>query len=536
MYGISWFCLWNISRYISSDMLLASLLLPSGLKIIIAILAPRSFSLLFIVSELTITSLLVNSIAKQEYAALLFFFIFLPYLVAAPIKKVWKNIDTYWQRLLAITVFSAFYSVLCGFVLFSLTPNFGLTVNYALSGTISALTGGILLAPFLYLLYDYLQQKMWIPITPNLINHEITLRPSAIFWGLFYFSLGLLVQVTLSDQIKPLALLLMLLPNIFLAYKYGWQGGVMAGVINSILLTTARQITGSFESDQELQVFITSQTLVGLGLGIAISRQYLLSELLKNVNKDLALELVNKQKLAQQLVQVEENIRKSVARELHDEIGQNITAIQIQAMLLEKINQEEHTKDMAKTINTLALRIHTSTKQLLTQLRPLTLDELGLADAIRQISAEMHFTDRKVDFTLNFESGRYELDDITAVTLYRIVQELLNNVSKHSHADVVNLSLTSGDIFSLTLKDNGHGLPIDWKFNGQGLKGIQERVSALGGDIVIHTRKAQANLSYTSTNNKHIFNQPTYDGTMIKIDLPTTSFLRDGSHNKEQAP
>ncbi len=257
--------------------------------------------------------------------------------------------------------------------------------------------------------------------------------------------------------------------------------------MNSILLTTARQISGSFSSDQELKVFITTQALVGLGLGIAISRQYLLAQRLQQVNQKLARELNNKQHLARQLVQVEEDIRKSVARELHDEIGQNITAIQIQAMLADRTTQEENTKNIAEAIHSLSMRIHSSTRQLLTQLRPQILDELGLENALRQLAHEMKFAERNIDFQFNIGIANHKLDDITAVTLYRIVQELLNNATKHSHATEVQLSLMPGTMFSLELRDNGCGLPDNWRTKGQGLKGIEERVSALGGNLSIQS-------------------------------------------------
>ncbi|WP_186758776.1 MASE1 domain-containing protein, partial [Vibrio cyclitrophicus] len=96
------------------------------------------------------------------------------------------------------------------------------------STTISALTGGLLLAPFLDLLYDYLQKKIWLPLSPTLIHQEVRLRPSALLWGIAFFSIGLVAELTLLDQMKPLALLIILLPNIFMAYQYGWQGGVLA--------------------------------------------------------------------------------------------------------------------------------------------------------------------------------------------------------------------------------------------------------------------------------------------------------------------
>ncbi|MDX1304392.1 MASE1 domain-containing protein [Photobacterium sp.] len=513
IYSISWFCLWSISSYLSPDLLLAGLFLPTGLKLAVLVLTARRYWKLFVISELIISGWLIYLIGDQQQDILLLLCPFLSYLLAIPFADIWQQLKTYWQKLLALVSLVLVHGILLGGMILLLIKPLDLPLNYAFSSAIAAITGGVLLTPFLYLLYDYLHHKVWVPLSPALIHQEVTLRPSALLWAITFFTVGLVAELTLLDQMEPLGLLIILLPNIFMAYKYGWQGGVLATVMNSILLTTARQISGSFATDQELQIFMTTQALVGLGLGIAISRQYLLAQKLQQANQDLAAELTNKQDLARQLVQVEENIRKSVARELHDEIGQNITAIQIQAMLADRTTQEENTKTIADAINTLSMRIHSATKQLLTQLRPHILDELGLENALRQLAHEMKFAERQIDFKINIGIAADKLDDITAVTLYRIVQELLNNATKHSQATEVQLSLMPGTSFSLELRDNGCGLPENWRTKGQGLKGIEERVSALGG-----------HLSIESNDNAHIragSELNSNKGTRIIVTLPT---------------
>ncbi|MGF1874054.1 signal transduction histidine-protein kinase/phosphatase UhpB [Photobacterium frigidiphilum] len=513
IYSISWFCLWSISSYLSADLLLAGLFLPSGLRLAVFVLTARRYWRLFVISECLLSAWLLSIINHQPQDILLLLCPFFSYFLAIPFTHNWRKLTTYWQKLLALVSLVLVHGVIMGIMILLLIKPLDLSLQYAFSCTIASITGGVLLTPFLYLLYDYLHHKIWVPLSPTLVHKEITLRPSALLWSIAFFCIGLVAELTLLDQMKPLGLLIILLPNIFMAYHYGWQGGVLATVMNSILLTTARQVSGSFTTDQELQIFITTQALVGLGLGIAISRQYLLAQKLQQANRDLADELASKQYLACQLVQVEENIRKSVARELHDEIGQNITAIQIQAMLVDRTTQELNTKNTAQTINTLAMRIHSTTKQLLTQLRPHILDELGLESALRQLAHEMKFAERQIDFKINIGIAPNKLDDITAVTLYRIVQELLNNVTKHSHATEVQLSLVPGDIFSLELRDNGCGLPTNWRSKGLGLKGIEERVSALGGDLYIGQNKSHTN----QANNTFDTNK----GTRIIVNLPT---------------
>ncbi|RJX67186.1 sensor histidine kinase [Vibrio sinensis] len=507
IYAISWFCLWNISRYLVADLLLAGLFLPTGLKLAVFSLTERRLWPIFTLADIALISLLTPLLNEPTHSYLLILFSLFSHALAIPFQSIWQPLQVYWKQLLALCSFVIVYGLSCGIALLLMVKPIGLSPRYALEGAVSAITGGILLAPFFYLLYDYLRRQIWQPLSPTLVHQEVTLRPSALLWCLLFFCIGLIAELTLLEQMQPLTLLIFLLPNIFMAYRYGWQGGVLASVMNSILLATARQVTGSFDSNLELQSFIATQAFIGLGLGIAISRQYMLAQKLHFTNIELAKELDNKQQLARQLVHVEEEIRKSIARELHDEIGQNITAIQIQAMLAKRLSTTPQSEQIAETTNNLAMRIHTSTRQLLTQLRPLALDEMGLESAIRQLVGEMRFEERNVDFRLNFGIYAERLDEVTSVTLYRIVQELLNNVCKHAQATQVQLSLVPGDRFCLELRDNGIGLPSNWRHKGRGLVGIEERINALGGTMTIQ--------NHTDYRNE------TKKGSRITVNLPT---------------
>lgn len=500
-YAITWFSLWNISGYLVSDIHLASLFLPVGLRLAALLLVNRRLWWVLIICELLLNASIINALDIHEQSVLL---LLSPFLSLAAVKSshsIWAKLSTYWERLLglcAIVILNGLVQALA-ILLLSKPLQFPLSMLY--STTIASITGGMILAPFFYLLHDYLKQNVWEPLTPSLVHKTISLRPSAFLWILTFFCIGLVSELALQEQLTTLLLIVVLLPNIFMAYRYGWQGGVLAAVMNSILLTAAKKIIGSFSSYEELQLFLTTQALVGLGLGIAISRQHLLSEKLSQLNRELEHELDVKRNLTKQLVQVEEDIRKSVARELHDEIGQNITAIQIQATLANRITKESQTQQIATAINQLAMKIHTATRQLLHQLRPQILDELGFESALRQLSREMKFAERGISFTINIGFDPEQLDEVTRVTLYRIVQELLNNTTKYARATAVHLTLLPGKHFSLDYWDNGSGIPEGWRSIGTGLKGIEERVNALGGNVVIKGSRVTVNLPTKTISN-----------------------------------
>ncbi|HGS4828341.1 TPA: MASE1 domain-containing protein [Vibrio cholerae] len=472
LYSISQFSLWNVSQYLSHNPLQAYLLFPTGLRLAVYLLARPTYAWVWLLSDMLLAGTILVLLPDQS-SPLMLLMPWVVWLAAVIARRHWPKLHLYWQKLLLIVALVLLHTILVGITFTLLAKPLHMGAETLIAVSIASLTGGIVLTPFLYLVADYLSHQVWHPLSPQLIYHDVKLKPKMLVWSLLFFSFGLLAELTLLEQMKPFALLIILLPTIFLAYRYGWRGGVLASSLNCILLATARQFSGSFSSDQELLIFMSSQAFVGLGLGIAISRQHQLALLLQKMNTRLAKELREKQDLARQLVSVEEQIRKSVARELHDEIGQNITAIQIQ-----------------------------STRQLLKQLRPHILDELGLEHAIRQLVQEMRFAEQGMTVRLNMGVNPQKLDDTTRVTLYRIVQELLNNISKHAKATRVHISLFPGSEMVLEVKDDGIGLPTDWRVRGQGLKGLSERVSALGGQLKMTSSTFQT-------------------GTRIIVNLPT---------------
>lgn len=230
-------------------------------------------------------------------------------------------------------------------------------------------------------------------------------------------------------------------------------------------------------------MFLTIQALLGIGLGIAISRQQQLAENLQRYRELLEQELTARHNLMKQLVHTEEDVCKSIARELHDEIGQNITAIQIQATLIKRTATTPATEMIAEQINKLAQQIHQSTCQLLRQLRPPVLEEMSLEKALHHLIHEFAFKERDIDCQLNYQLPQNPTNETVVFTLYRLVQELLNNISKHAKATRIAIILRQHrDVIELRISDNGIGITEDKRKGGLGLQGIEERIRALGGD------------------------------------------------------
>ncbi len=180
----------------------------------------------------------------------------------------------------------------------------------------------------------------------------------------------------------------------------------------------------------------------------------------------------------------QEGERLRIARELHDEIGQTLTAVALRAehaASRENLDKAELTK-----LADIVQRALEDVRRISRELRPEALDELGLRGALVALSSRvaqqsrMH-VHRNVDGSLPSMTPDVEL------AIYRIAQEALTNAMRHSGASDVQLSLTrSNGALLLRVADNGRGLP-DEISEGGGLTGMRERALLIGGDLQIET-------------------------------------------------
>lgn len=489
-FTLSWLALWTISLHLSHDGQQAVLLLPQGLRLALLILLPRRYWPTLLVAEGAMLLWLHDQQLLNAPPMLV-----VPLLSLLPAwgaQRLWYRYHLYWQRLSLLLAAITVNTLLCGLLV-------GAWIAAPISQTLlTTFTGGILLVPFIYLIYAYLKQQL-VTTLPVPRPPAAQLRTSLLLWCSLFFTIGICVQVAIAPEMERLLLIFIFLPNVIMAYLFGWQGGVLAALFGSVLITLTRQAGGAFQDLRELELFLSTQALLGIGLGIAISRQQQLAQKLLRYRQQLEQELAAKRHLMERLVGTEEEVRKAIARELHDEIGQNITAIQIQAMLVNRSATAPATRQAAEQIDSLSQRIHHTTRTLLRQLRPPVLEEMALDKALNHLADEFAFAEQGIDFHLDYQLPATPDDETVVFTLYRVTQELLNNISKHACASHIHLSLSqSNQAITLEVRDDGQGMPHQ-STSGFGLRGIEERVRALGGDWRLQRR----------------------NGTRIIVNLPT---------------
>ena len=184
---------------------------------------------------------------------------------------------------------------------------------------------------------------------------------------------------------------------------------------------------------------------------------------------------------------VVEEERKHIAREVHDEMGQKLTALQLGLSVLGARHASQ--TGLAASVAELQAMVADSmdvVRHISSTLRPPALD-LGLVPAIEWLAEDFRYR-WEIDCEVDISGSNMLFGDAIAATLFRVVQESLNNVTRHAQASKVSISLVKADDrVSLTIKDNGRGFDpaVVRKMAGFGLLGMRERVLALAGTLFV---------------------------------------------------
>lgn len=203
--------------------------------------------------------------------------------------------------------------------------------------------------------------------------------------------------------------------------------------------------------------------------------------------------LQHKSDLLQRLYTAKEDERLALARELHDEMGQTSTAIRTEVAVLQRIGRlHPEADESVKRIGESAQHLSQMTRQMLHRLRPPALDSMGLEQALMTLCDNWQQNTQTVcEFKIpTLPEG---LNDYACVTVYRIVQEALTNVTRHAHAKHVRVQLTlDSQGLNLNIEDDGRGMADTQAVHpGFGLLGMQERVASVAGSLSISSKLGQ---------------------------------------------
>ena len=479
IFSAAWFCLWSISLHLVDSPELAVLLFPFGLRMGLMLQCPRSYWLVLLGTEWLLLSWLVWQVPLPHLPFLLVgsLLSLLPVVLISRYsdRQDWQTLLRQGAALVAAALLQSLPWLEQGAV--------------ALQVLLLTLTGSLTLSPICLVIWRYLTSTVWQPLGPALVTHPLNWRARHLIWYLVLFAISLWLQLGLPAELSRFTPFCLALPIIALAWHYGWQGALIATLMNAIALI-ASQTWHDYPLD--LMLSLLAQSLTGLLLGAGIQR-------LRELNLSLQTELQRNHRLVERLLETEESVRQDVARELHDDIGQTITAIRTQANIVQRLAVENPgIRQSATHIEQLSLGVYDSVRRLLGRLRPRQLDDLTLAQAISALLREMELAGQGIVSHIDWQIDESVLSESQRVTLFRICQEGLNNIVKHANARVVTLHGWQQDRqLLLVIDDDGSGLPSDNGQPGFGLMGMRERVSALGGTLAIsctHGTRVSVNL------------------------------------------
>lgn len=205
------------------------------------------------------------------------------------------------------------------------------------------------------------------------------------------------------------------------------------------------------------------------------------------------------QRLAQHILVAQEEERKRVARELHDETSQTLSGLALSLQALVQMaegsnNLDSSFKSQLKKAQMLAVQVSTEVSRLIHELRPTLLDTLGLIPAIRRYAEDI-LKPLSINVVLEAKGEGPQMPPEVEVGLYRIAQGTIGNIAKHSNARHATISLErAADHFLLRIGDDGEGFDIskltsvDEGGRGSGVFGMKERVKLMGGNCSIDSR------------------------------------------------
>jgi len=213
--------------------------------------------------------------------------------------------------------------------------------------------------------------------------------------------------------------------------------------------------------------------------------------------------------LTQHTLAIQEDERQRLSQELHDELGQSLTAIKVMAVTAGRsqtgtVGTMPDIKQATDSIINVCDHLMTVVRSMMHQLHPLVLTELGLKATMEDLLNHWSIRNPELELTITCPDEVDHLEQKITIQIFRIVQECLTNIVRHAQASQATISLKiehQADARSelrLQVTDNGQGCATDKIKTGFGLLGMRERINSLGGDFTIQTQP-QPGLTITAT-------------------------------------
>ncbi len=209
-------------------------------------------------------------------------------------------------------------------------------------------------------------------------------------------------------------------------------------------------------------------------------------ELAVTFNEMLARLELERREAARRIVDAHESERLRIAQELHDEVGQTLTAVLLQLSRLEERLPAELSGELNEAQDAARASLE-DVRRIATDLRPEALRDLGLASALAALGDGFG---RRAGLRVErrIQTPMPQLSSEAELVVYRVAQEALTNVARHAGSDTAELTVAAdADRLTLTVRDHGRGLPDTYATGANGMRGMQERAGLIGASLTIET-------------------------------------------------
>lgn len=239
------------------------------------------------------------------------------------------------------------------------------------------------------------------------------------------------------------------------------------------------------ETAEEISALSLLLPLVGIvliiAIGVVLLSQQFQKNLLRQKLQQEELKSIHQRELLRSSIQAQEEERKRIAQDMHDELGAILSMARMHLIQMQRNEGPAETDKSFENINSLIESAMVNMRKICHELMPPQLDVFGLAEALEATVRQINNAGG-IQVELNVDPSFQDQEWIVNIGLYRINLELINNTLKHASADKIYIGLKSDSAkITSTYIDNGKGLPEDFKQKGIGFRGMEGRAASLGG-------------------------------------------------------
>ncbi len=335
------------------------------------------------------------------------------------------------------------------------------------------LTGVVIAAPALLAVYEQVRRRRspW----PRLLAHGLVLAPA--------LSLFLIAQLPIPQPLVY-ALVIGLFPLSWIGFRFGWRSVALALVL---MAAVARALEGLLQiwTAQQLQLLVAACGIAALLLGASTDALRAQGKALMLSLEQLARRSSDLSNVATRVTSVQELERRRIGGELHDVLGQDITAIATRLRVVERRTDDERLRADLNSISLLVNQSHHHLREIIEQLYPVVLDRFGLQRTLSEGPLAQLAHDSGMDYRCEVSGDLGLLSNEATTSLYRICQEATSNCARHPGCNQLHIDLAveaSAERPNLVLRihDDAGPIRLDPEKPGMGLQHIRDRANALG--------------------------------------------------------